>query len=111
MIADPDKIGGHTERSSLGQFLPGNPGGPGRGQANREYRDVFRRVVTAQEFEAVLRVVIDQAKDGAPWACCEILNRALGKPKPTDDDAAEDFRNAVAFTLNLTRRQNEPSTS
>jgi hypothetical protein len=63
------------------QFKKGNPGGPGNpvGGHIERLRHAFLKKLTPDKIEKIAAKVIKQAEQGVPWACKEILDRALGK--------------------------------
>jgi hypothetical protein len=67
------------ERGRNGRFLPVNPGGPGRrpGDGREQYLEAFRRAVTPEDIEAVVRRVVEDAKGGNMVAARLLLERCL----------------------------------
>ena len=80
---------GDNGRDRRGRFGAGNPGGPGNPNARTvgAWRKALVRAVPPADFEAVVRVVLERAKAGEPWAVREILDRCLGRPGQANERA------------------------
>ncbi len=74
---------GGVGQDSRGRFLPGNQAACGRGNPHaarvNAWRSALAQSVTAQDVRAVLKVLVQKAKAGEPWAVKEFLDRTLGK--------------------------------
>lgn len=73
-------------RTARGTFAPGNKlakGYPHARRANRLRAELYR-VVTVEEFRAIVKAMVDAAKDGDIAAAREIIERLLGKPESVD---------------------------
>ena len=70
------------DRDALGRFAPGWRGGPGNPYASMvaRWRRELYACVTDEDIRQVMRVLVDAAKAGSPWAINELLNRLVGKP-------------------------------
>lgn len=73
-------------RDSRGRFAKGNAGGPGNPHARRvaALRTTLIREVTRDDIRAIVRKLIEQAKDGDIQAAREVLTRVLGRPVEHD---------------------------
>ena len=73
---------GEVQRNADGTFAVGNPGGPGNPHAAQvaQLRRELMNTVTPEDLKAVVRMLIDKAKDGDLAAARELLDRTLGKP-------------------------------
>ena len=70
------------DRDALGRFAKGWKGGPGNpyaSQVARWWRELYA-CVTDEDIRQVMRVLVEMAKIGQPWAIHELLNRLVGKP-------------------------------
>ncbi len=81
-----------SERNGNGQFGIGNPGGPGRPPRTTEetYLRAMRDVVTLEEWEAIVRRAVQQAKQGNSAAhnwisrhLCPLATRHKSAPRAT----------------------------
>ncbi len=84
----PDKGG----RDHRGRFAPGNKGGPGNPYARRTalLRQAMLDAVTPEDIQAIVRQLIQKAREGDVAAARLVLAYAIGKPdKATDPDAVE----------------------
>jgi hypothetical protein len=77
---------GDNGRDPAGRFTKGNPGGPGNPFAKRagELRSALMAALTDEDWQAVVRKLVDCAKAGEPWAIREVFDRTLGKPVEAD---------------------------
>ena len=73
---------GDNGRDGKGRFTQGNPGGPGNphAKATAAWRKVLIECVNEDDLSTVLRVLVENAKNGEPWAIKELLDRTLGRP-------------------------------
>lgn len=55
-----------------------------------EFREALFRLLTTQDIEYLLAVLIDKAMAGESWALREVLDRALGRPLPGNDSLGAD---------------------
>ena len=69
-------------RDGRGRFAKGNVGGPGNPHARHvgQLRSALLAAVTSEDIEAVVRKLIELAKNGNIQAAKEILDRCVGKP-------------------------------
>ncbi len=69
-------------RDARGRFTKGNPGGPGNPHARRvaALRSTLIREVTKDDIRAIVRRLIDLAKEGDIQAAREVFSRVLGRP-------------------------------
>jgi hypothetical protein len=86
MTMTPPSPNGDNGRTTGGRFAAGNPGGPGNPYAKRigELRSALLQAVTDEDWTAMIRKLIDEAKAGERWAIGELLTRVLGKPTEAD---------------------------
>ena len=79
----PNRPNGRDER---GRFAPGNRGGPGNPNAKKvaAIRGALLRAVTVSDTRAIVKALIERAKQGDVPAAREVLNRTLGQPLPAD---------------------------
>jgi hypothetical protein len=71
---------------TTGRFLPGNAGGPGRsfGQRVSRFRSMLLEAVTDEDYIAIVKKLIEDAKLGDSGARSEFFNRVLGKCLESD---------------------------
>ena len=72
--------------AATGQFLPGNKcsrGNPLGGQVAR-LRAEMLRAIEPDDIRAIIRKLIELARDGDAKAAKEVLDRSLGKPIESD---------------------------
>ena len=93
---------------SDGRFLPGNQCSKGNPLVARiaQWRARLAKVVTDADVDAVIKQLVAQARNGAPWAIVEFLNRTIGKPMPYVD-TEEDHDAIGAELLEHLRRAHE----
>jgi hypothetical protein len=73
-------------RTTKGTFAPGNKlakGYPHARRANRLRAELYR-VVNVEEFRAIVKAIVKEAKAGDVTAAREIIERLLGKPENVD---------------------------
>jgi hypothetical protein len=90
-VPSPNGDNGQAEaRDEKGRFLPGNPGGPGNPHAVAvaAWRKAIVLTVSPADLEAVIRVLLERAKAGEPWAVKELLDRCLGRAPAEAEDPA-----------------------
>lgn len=71
-----------------GRFVKGSPGGPGAAVLTKDkvkYHNILRQCVTEEEFKKVAQTLLIKAQQGESWACKELLDRLMGKPKSMVD--------------------------
>ena len=73
------------KRGSDGRYLPGNPGR--RGNPHAAAVAAWRKVSPA-DLAAVVRVLVERAKAGEPWAVKQLLDRCLGRAPAKAEDPA-----------------------
>lgn len=68
-----------------GQFLKGWKGGPGNPHAQKvaHFRSLILDATTDEDILAVWGRLVEEAKDGKPWAVKELWERLFGKAKAT----------------------------
>src|SRR5271166_6331543 len=73
------------DRSAGGQFLPGNPGGPGNPFARNvaSLRAAFLRRLTPEHIEEIAGILHEKARSGDLAAIRLLLAYSIGKPAPT----------------------------
>ena len=78
------------KRGSDGRYQPGNPGGPGKPHARAvaAWRKALVLAVSPADFTAVIRVLLERAKAGEPWAVKALLDRCLGRAPAKAEDPA-----------------------
>ncbi len=69
-------------RDDKGRFSKGNPGGPGRPRrtVEREYLDATLNSVSLEDWQAIVRKAVTDAKQGNAWARSWLGDYVLGKP-------------------------------
>jgi hypothetical protein len=74
-------------RDASGRFAKGNPGGLGNPNHRRSaaLRQAMLDCVTDEDIQAVIKAVIDQAKEGNIAAAKLFFQYVFGKPGPVDD--------------------------
>jgi hypothetical protein len=74
-------------RDAQGRFTAGNGGGPGNpfGRRLAAMRQAVMKAVTADDIEALLRKLLEQALSGDLAAAKLVLQYAVGKPKPVSE--------------------------
>ncbi|OPZ98886.1 MAG: hypothetical protein BWY71_01136 [Planctomycetes bacterium ADurb.Bin412] len=77
---------GSNGRDDKGQFTKGNGGGPGNPFAQQvaELRKTLLTAVTPKDLQAVVKALLNQAKEGNIAAVRELLSRLLGPPVEVD---------------------------
>lgn len=94
---------GDNGRDTRGRFLPGNPGGDGNPHAaavNR-FRAAMMATVTEADVKAVITKLVQAAKAGEPWAVKELLDRIIGRARPTETDEANPLGVGVVFNVTV----------
>lgn len=72
------------ERNSKGQFVKGNSGGPGGNKMSehrKALRAAFDKAITEKDIKAVVKKMVEQARNGDPAARKEMLDRLWGRPQ------------------------------
>ena len=94
---------GPNGRDRRGRFTTGNAGGPGNPHAGQvgKWRAVLAETVTDDDMRDVVRVLIDKAKAGEPWAVRELLDRCLGKVTTTDEPRGEPTEVVVRYDVKV----------
>ena len=87
MIPQPSTNGTNGGRDTGGRFVKGCAPGPGNPFARRvaQLRARIVASVTDSDLDSVIATLVQAAKDGEPWAIRELLDRVIGRSKPTDD--------------------------
>ncbi len=82
----PPSPNGGNGRDGRGRFAEGNVGGPGNPHARHvgQLRSALLAAVTREDMEAVIRKLVELAKNGNIQAAKEVLDRCLGKPQEAD---------------------------
>ena len=86
---------GISTRGADGRFLPGHKeGGPGNPHAKAvsTLRAALLAAVTQDDVEAVVKKLVDQAKDGNIVAARELLDRLFGKSNQPHQVAVEETK-------------------
>jgi hypothetical protein len=86
-----------SEHDARGRFLPGNKGGPGNPFARKTaaLRQVMLDTITADDMQAIVRQLIQKARDGDVSAIRLAMAYGIGKPaKSVDPDTldAQEFK-------------------
>lgn len=68
------------KRQDGGKFAPGNKGGPGdpHSKKRRQFTSLLMNASSEEDFLAIVRKMIEDAKDGDRYARKEYLDRLLG---------------------------------
>ena len=82
----PPSPNGGNGRDGRGRFAKGNCVGPGNPHARHvgQLRSALLAAVTREDLEAVIRKLVELAKNGNIQAAKEVLDRCLGKPQEAD---------------------------
>ena len=74
-------------RDSNGRFTKGNPGGPGNPYARQvaRLRRLILQCVTDADLKAIIRALVQKAREGDVAAAREVLMRVVGKPPEGPD--------------------------
>ena len=82
----PPSPNGGNGRDGRGRFAEGNVGGPGNPHARHvgQLRSALLAAVTREDIEAVIRKLVELAKNGNIQAAKEVFDRCLGKPQEAD---------------------------
>jgi hypothetical protein len=80
------RLAGHktaTGRTGAGQFAPGNPGGPGRPRraTEREYLSAISESCTTDDWAAIVRKAVDDARAGDKFAREWLARFLVGNPE------------------------------
>lgn len=77
-------------RNSAGQFLRGNPGGPGNPHAGKvgKLRTALVEAVTEQDIADIVSALVKAAKSGDIPAAKLLFDRCIGKCSVLDEPAA-----------------------
>jgi len=88
----------NSQRNALGQFLPGNKGGPGNpaAAAVARFRQSMLEAVTVEELREVVRSVLEQALAGDIQAAKLILERCCGRAEPSTTAPTVAIQNVVS---------------
>jgi hypothetical protein len=80
-------------RGAGGRFLPGNRHGKGNPHARQHaaLREAMLSAVTVDDVHAVVRGLIEQARQGNVPAARELLDRVLGRPAPAPEEQPQAF--------------------
>lgn len=107
MSGTPSPNGGNGRDAKTGQFLPGNPGGPG----NPLQKDVIRwrqLLVEHTDQDLIIKAWkegVRKASEGDIHWFREVMNRIFGKPKERVDIKAD---KTLAELLAMLRPDREP---
>ena len=79
---DSPSTNGSTWRNASGQFVKGNPGGPGNPHAPQvaRLRSAMLGAVTEDDIRQIVANLVRQAKSGNWWAVEFLFDRCLGRP-------------------------------
>lgn len=100
-------------RNGKGQFTSGNKAGGGNPYASKlnEWRSVFVQAVTSGDIRAVIRKLVEKAKEGDINAAREVLTRCLGQPKiEIDLNADVTHRTVSDWVEDIVARRRERTT-
>ena len=77
-----------AHRDAKGRFTKNNPGGPGRPslKIEREYMEALTSVVSLEDWRAIVRFAVEQAKKGDDKARLWLAKYCLGKDPPSLKD-------------------------
>ena len=67
-------------RTADGKFSKGAPPGPGRRAGTGEHRQALLRAAGPEELEAIVRTLVQQAKQGCVQSAKLVFDRVLGRP-------------------------------
>ncbi len=86
MIEPSPSAKGPNGRDDHGRFLPGHAGGPGNPHARQvaKLRSALLNAVTEEDMDAIVRKLVEQAKEGDIHAAKEVILRTLGRPVESD---------------------------
>lgn len=89
----PPSHGDQPGRGEGGRFLPGNKLGRGNPHARQTalLRETLLAAVTPDDLHAVVRGLIEQAKQGNVPAARELLDRVLGRAAPAPEEQPQAF--------------------
>jgi hypothetical protein len=92
-VVDTDLHVDQHGRGAGGRFLPGNKLGRGNPHARQHaaLREAMLSAVTVDDVHAVVRGLIEQAKQGNVPAARELLDRLVGRPGPGPDEQPQAF--------------------
>ena len=93
------------ERNELGQWLPGVSGNKGRSY-RADTLKALRKVVTKEDWEAIAKKAVAQAKDGNPAARNWLSEYLLGEP-PEEQISATPFPVSLAEWQELVEKRRE----
>ena len=102
---DPPNKNGGNGRTIDGKFAPGNAGGPGRPKSARSavMEHAWNENLTPKRAHRIVRAILLAAIKGEPWACKEVSDRSMGKPKEslelTGEFTLAEFYRALAPKL------------
>ena len=88
----PPDNSGNTGRNPDGTFTKGNGGmGGGRPRSQRSLimEQALDAGITPAKAKAIVAKILQCALEGEQWACREILDRTVGKPKERIDISGE----------------------
>ena len=106
-------------RDGHGRFAPGNRFGPGRPKikVERQYMEALTRVVSIDDWKAIVRKAVIDARDGDDKARAWLAKYCLGKNPPSLMDlkvkdesgltTAEEVRQELEKLLNVEARMRE----
>lgn len=82
----PAESNGSNGRDNSGRFAKGNSFGRGNPQAKRAQalRSALFAAVTEEDVKAIVRKLVQEAKDGDTVAAREVLDRTIGKAAQTE---------------------------
>jgi hypothetical protein len=80
-----------VKRDEGGRFISGTAGGPGNPLVRQvaSWRNALAECVSPADLCDVIDMLLHAARRGEPWAVKEVLDRCLGKPKPTEQAREE----------------------
>jgi hypothetical protein len=85
-MSEPSETGCNGGRTSGGKFAPGNKCSRGNGIARKAatFRAKLFRSVSATDFGAIVRQLVQEAKAGKPWAVKLALEYLAGPPRDVE---------------------------
>jgi len=85
-MKSPSANGGNG-RDSKGRFIQGNSGGPGNPYARHvaALRRTMLQAISDDDLQAIVRVLVDRAKQGEKDSICILFDRLFGKPAVAQD--------------------------
>jgi hypothetical protein len=85
-VASPSQTALDGARQPNGRFAPGNRCGKGNAVARKasQFRAKLFSATSVKEFDAIRRVLVEEALARRPWAVKLFLSYMIGEPQPMD---------------------------